>query len=272
MKITTQPPSHLPHIFPIFALKFPNPFQNLLTQHMKKTIKAYFRQKPFKSMKDMFMPVAVHKGRLRMRDVIDRMNDRGTYSKETIENLVNNFHETAMELAADGYNVDAGLVYLRAMITGTNSAHEIDHKINKVVISAIPGKKLQKAGEQTKIELGRHKNVYKGVMGIGLPNLRDADITERSMVKIYGNHLKIAGEHPACGVFFIHAETKEAIQVPANPIVDNFPQSLLLILPEELVAGTYQLKITTCYGGNATLLKKPKIYEYAQPVVIHPRV
>jgi len=40
--------------------------------------------------------------RLRVRDVIDRMNDRGTYSKETIENLVNNFHETAMELAADG--------------------------------------------------------------------------------------------------------------------------------------------------------------------------
>lgn len=239
---------------------------------MKKTIRAYFRQKPFKSMKDMFMPVAVHKGRLSMRDVIDRMTERGSLGKETIEILVNNFHETAMELAADGYNVDAGLVYLRAMITGTNSAHEIDHDMNKVVISAIPGKKLQKAGEQTKIELGRHKNVYKGIMGVGLPNQQGAEITERSMVKIFGNHLKIAGEHPGCGVFFIHAETKKVIQVPMNYIVDNFPQSLLLILPDELVAGTYQLRITTCYGGNATLLKKPKIYEYAQPVVIHPRV
>lgn len=73
-------------------------------------------------------------------------------------------------------------------------------------------------------------------------------------------------------VFFIHAETKAIIQVPSNFIMDNFPQSLLLMLPDALVAGTYQLKITTYYSGNSNLLKQPKIYEYAQPVVIHPRV
>lgn len=239
---------------------------------MKKTIRAYFRQKPFKSMKDFYVPVAVHKGRLRMSDVIDRMIDRGSLGKETIAAIINNFHETAMELAADGYNVDAGLVYLRAMITGTNSSHEIDHKLNKVVISAIPGKELLKAGEETIIELGQTKNVYKGIMGIGLPNCRDGVITERSSVKIYGNHIKIVGEEPVCGVFFIHTETKAIIQVPSNFIMDNFPQSLLLMLPDALVAGTYQLKITTYYSGNSNLLKQPKTYEYAQPVVIHPKV
>jgi len=114
-------------------------------------------------MKDFYVPVAVHKGRLRMSDVIDRMHDRGSLGKETIATIINSFHETAMELAADGYNVDAGLVYLRAMITGTNSSHEIDQKVNKVVISA-------------------------------------------------------------------------------------------------------------CYGGNSTLLKKPKTYEFALPVVIHPKL
>lgn len=238
---------------------------------MKKTIRAYFRQKPFKSMKDFYVPVAVHKGRLRMSDVIDRMIDRGSLGKETIAVIINNFHETAMELAADGYNVDAGLVYLRAMITGTNSSHEIDHKLNKVVISAIPGKQLLKAGEETIIELGQTKNVYKGIMGIGLPNRQDAEIIERASVKIYGNHIKIVGEDPACGVFFIHTETKEVVQVPSNFIMDNFPQSLLLMLPDALVAGTYQLKITTYYSGNSNLLKQPKTYEYAQPVVIHPK-
>lgn len=239
---------------------------------MKKTIRAYFRQKPFMSMKDFYMPVAVHKGRLRMSDVIDRMSDRGPYSKDTIAHLINNFHETAMELAADGYNVDAGLVYLRAMITGTSNSHEIDHKQNKVVISAIPGKQLLKAGEETTIELGQTKNVYKGIMGIGLPNRRGEEITERDSVKIYGSHIKIAGDDPACGVFFISVETKEAIKVPANFIFDNLPQSLLLVLPDELMAGTYQLKITTRYSGNSTLLKQPKTYEYSQPVVIHPKV
>lgn len=239
---------------------------------MKKTIRAYFRQKPFKSMKDFYEPVAVHKGRLRMSDVIDRMNDRGPYSKETIASLINNFHETAMELAADGYNVDAGLVYLRAMITGTSNSHEIDHKVNKVVIAAIPGKKLQKAGEETTIELDQSKNVYKGVMGIGLPNRRGEEIRETDTVKIYGTHIKIAGEDPACGVFFVSTETKKSIKVPAKYIFDNFPQSLLLMLPEELVAGSYQLKITTRYSGNSTLLKQPKTYEYTKSVVIHPKV
>lgn len=233
---------------------------------------AYFRQKPFKSMKDFFEPVAVHKGRMRMSDVIDRMNDRGTYSKETITHLINNFHETAMELAADGYNVDAGLVYLRAMITGTSNSHEIDHKLNKVVIAAIPGKQLQKAGEETTIMAGHTKNLYKGVMGINLPNRYGEEIKERDTVKISGTHIKIVGEDPACGVFFISAETKAAIKVPANHFFDNFPQSLMLVLPDELVAGTYQLKITTCYGGNARLLKKPNTYEYSLPVVIHPKV
>lgn len=223
-------------------------------------------------MKDFYVPVAVHKGRLRMSDVIDRMHDRGSLGKETIASIINSFHETAMELAADGYNVDAGLVYLRAMIRGTNSSHEIDQKVNKVVISAIPGKQLQKAGDKTTIRVGQSKNVYKGVMGVYLPNRRDAEITEKSMVKISGNHIKIVGENEACGVFFIHAETKETIQVPENHIIDNFPQSLLLMLPDALVAGTYQLKITTCYGGNSTLLKKPKTYEFALPVVIHQKL
>lgn len=144
-----------------------------------------------------------------MSDVIDRMIDRGSLGKETIAAIINNFHETAMELAADGYNVDAGLVYLRAMITGTNSSHEIDHKLNKVVISAIPGKELLKAGEETTIELGQTKNVYKGIMGIGLPNRRDAEITERASVKIYGNHIKIVGEEPACGCFLFMLKRKQ---------------------------------------------------------------
>ena len=158
------------------------------------------------------------------------------------------------------------------MITGTSNSHEIDHKLNKVVIAAIPGKQLQKAGEETTIMAGHTKNLYKGVMGINLPNRYGEEIKERDTVKISGTHIKIVGEDPACGVFFISEETKEAIKVPANFIFDNFPQSLLLMLPDELVAGSYQLKITTCYGGNARLLKKPKTYEYSLPVVIHPKV
>ena len=239
---------------------------------MKKTIKAYFRQKPFKSMKDTYVPVAVHKGRLRMRDVIDRMNSRSSLDNETIAIIINTFHQTALEFAADGYNVDAGLVYLRATITGTNSTHQIDRKVNKVVISTIPSKQLLKAGDQTTILVGQTKNVYKGISSINMPNRRDSVIFERSTVKISGNHIKIVGEDPACGVFFIHAETKEIIQVPANYIVDNFPKSLLLLLPETLSAGTYQLKITTSYGGNSRLLMKPKTYEYSQPVEIQPKV
>lgn len=237
---------------------------------MKKSIRAYFRQKPFMSMKDIYMPVAVHNGRLRMDDVIDRMTGRGSFSKETIASIVNAFHTTAIELAADGYNVDAGLVYLRATITGTSNSHQIDPKLNKVVISTIPGKQLQKAGEETSIIVGQSKNVYKGIMAVNRPNLHDAVINERSNLKIIGNHIKIAGDDPACGVFFVHTETNEIIQVPANHIIDNFPKSLLLLLPDSLHAGTYQLRITTSYGGNSQLLKKPKTYEYFLPVVVHP--
>ena len=237
---------------------------------MKKTIKAYFRQKPFKSIKDSYVPVPVHKGRMLMKDVIARMNYRSTWDEASIAVIIDSFHQTAMDLAADGYNVDAGLVYLRAMITGTNSTHQIDRKLNKVVVAAIPGKKLRKAGEKTTIIVGNNRNVYKGMDNIRMPNRRDSTIFEGSVVKITGNHIKIAGDEPICGIRFINNETKEIIHVPASHIYDNFSKSLLIKLPAELKAGNYTLQISTTFCGTVRLLKKPKTYELFRPVVIVP--
>ena len=82
-------------------------------------------------------------------------------------------------------------------------------------------------------------------------------LTPNHNLRISGHKLKIAGDNPANGIYFIDANGNRT-QVDVSDIVINNPSELMIMIPA-LPSGTYQLEITTQFtGSGGKVLKEPR--------------
>ena len=57
------------------------------------------------------------------------------------------------------------------------------------------------------------------------------------------------------------------VKVDAADIVENENAHLLVVIPA-LAAGSYQLEVTTQYGGGGKLLKDPRTAAFDRPLTV----
>jgi hypothetical protein len=88
---------------------------------------------------------------------------------------------------------------------------------------------------------------------------KDDKLTPRGSVEIYGNGLKIDGDDPSCGLYFVDAVGTEH-KAGKFTAKGNTPKLLSAMIPE-LDAGQYQIKIVTQYAGGKAR-KEPKTLMY----------
>jgi hypothetical protein len=81
-------------------------------------------------------------------------------------------------------------------------------------------------------------------------------ITPGRNLRIRGNKLKLVGDHPDIGVYFVSETTGESVKVEASDIVDNKPSELVVFTPQ-LEPGLYTVRVVSQFTGNA-LLKEPR--------------
>lgn len=238
---------------------------------MKKTVNAYLANKPFKSMKNQLVPIPIRKGKVGLDEIIARMQRELPFLDQvTIESVIRVFNQKAVEMVTDGYNVDTGLVYLRPMITGTTNQFELNADENKLVISAMPGKALRLEATKTNIQLSRRNMKVKGIWFVRNAKDTNMPIREKGAVRITGINVKIMGDVAECGLWLYNTETKQSYHLNREQMYDNYPKTLLFILPDEIPAGTYTLKLKSCYCGTSRLLVKPAEYHFREAVEILP--
>jgi hypothetical protein len=101
-----------------------------------------------------------------------------------------------------------------------------------------------------------------------LTNATDGSISRGWNIDLKGSYLRIAGEHPDCGIQFRNTNTGEVFKLPLQNIVLNDPSRLLLLIPMELEAGDYELTVTTQYTKGTSLLKSPRSLTFHIPLVL----
>jgi len=77
-------------------------------------------------------------------------------------------------------------------------------------------------------------------------------LTPNRNLKITGYKLKIAGENPLNGVYFVNQTTQVRTKVDTADIVTNNPSELIILIPT-LEAGQYKLEVVTQYGISVIL-------------------
>ena len=203
---------------------------------------------------------------LSIEQVCAAMKERGGYTGN-YENLVENvrqfFDETAYQLC-DGFGVNMGYYSIHPNIGGTFNSSNDSHDHRKHPINF----KFRTRGPLR--ELAKH--IVVDVIGLADSNafideFIDTDeqsvnnvFTPGNMFSISGNKIKILGENPDCGLYFVPVEdASKAVKV--ERIAENSPSRIIGIAPNTDFLHN-KLEIRTQYSGSSSsLLKSPRVIE-----------
>jgi hypothetical protein len=179
---------------------------------------------------------------------------------ESMEHNVNLFLKEMAYQLSDGYSVNTGYFTANALIRGVfNSLNETFNTDKHAILYQFnQGDVLRKGLSNIAVEmkgLGDSSITINEVQDIKTGSVNDL-LTPNRNLRIKGFKLKLAGENPAVGVYFVNQATSERIKVEASEIATNNPAELMIIIPI-LTAGTYSLEVTSQFGGTA-LLKEPR--------------
>ena len=172
--------------------------------------------------------------------------------------------EMAYQLC-DGYSVNTDYFTVGTKIRGTfdNPEETFDSKKHSLIFTFNQGKKLK--SEIPNIEIN--------ILGIANPLSSISQITDvksgsindiltpnRNM-KIRGSKIKITGNDPANGIFFVNTDSDERIQAQTDDIAVNKPSELIIIIPD-LPKGSYYLEVATQYTGGKIQLKESRTAQF----------
>lgn len=187
-----------------------------------------------------------------------------------MEHNVNLFLKEMAYQMCDGYAVNTGYFTATTLIKGVfdSKTEKFDAKKHSVLFQFNQGELLRNEIPTIEVEV-------MGVAEVGsfigqVTDVKTGTINEMLTpgrnLKIGGSKLKLAGENPAVGIYFINQATNASVKVDASDIVTNSPSELLIVIPQ-LAAGSYRLEVVTQYAVSS-LLKEPRKTEFEKILTV----
>jgi hypothetical protein len=160
----------------------------------------------------------------------------------------------------DGYSVNTGWFSAVPQIKGVfaNAQDKFDPARHSVQFLFNQGDILRKGLGDVSVEItgtGDAGLVIASVIDVKTGSVNDR-ITPSLNLRVRGSKLKLAGDHPDVGVYFVNETTGASVKVEASDVVDNKPSELIVVTPP-LAPGQYRLEVTTQYAVSS-LLKEPR--------------
>ncbi len=201
--------------------------------------------------------------------IINRILSKGTLLTRTdILAVFNGLEEAVVDALLEGNLITLPLFNTSFSISGVfeSPMDSFDPNRHKLNINLTKGTLLRDAEKQVKLE--------KTNTSTPLPNIQEVKdsvsdtvnerLTAGGVVELRGYNLKIEGEDPSCGLWFVAeggAETK------ATVLIENKPARIIAMIPA-LAAGNYQVKVVSQFTGSAKVLKTPKQFIYPKNLTV----
>jgi hypothetical protein len=165
-------------------------------------------------------------------------------------------------LLCDGFGINFGPFIAKPHITGVFHSPEehFSPDKHKLTIKITASASLKKEAAETLIDV-----MGVAETGIHISEVIDVksgevngEITPGYVLRIHGNKLKVEGNKPEVGVYFINISSKAETKVDPTDFVTNTPKEVLVMIPN-LPHGDYQLKMVSQYTNTNRLLQEPRI-------------
>lgn len=180
-----------------------------------------------------------------------------------MEHNVNLFLKEMAYQLCDGFSVNTGYFTASPLIKGVfNSLNESFNPTKHALLFQMnQGEMLRKEIGSIQVEIsgqGSSSIQIDEVVDVKTGSVNDL-LTPGKGLRIYGFKIKVAGENPVNGVYFINQTTDERTKVPSDEFITNNPSEVVVGIPE-LPAGTYKLEITSQFSSSVVLLNDPRSF------------
>ena len=228
---------------------------------MQNKLKAWLKRNMLTQDETDFTAVVESFGSVSPKEVIKELVEEGTELKaETILDVVTRYNRKCIELALRGYNVNTGLVLMRAVIKGIFFDKKWNPEKHRVYMAINQGADIRAAVAETSVEImGEHPDP------MSLFNITDLStgntngmLTRGFNAELKGTYIKVSGDDEACGIWFRNIETGEDIKLDSQYMAINEPSRVLIIVPQGINPATYELRIVTQFTTGPVQLKQPR--------------
>jgi len=191
-----------------------------------------------------------------------------------LEYHVKLFFEEMSDLLANGMAINTGYFAAEPTVRGAfkNKMDQFDSERHRVTFKFSQASILRKRAAGTQAEILHIIPDNYGIQQVTDNCTRSENnlITPGNVLHIKGIKLKLIGNQPDVGLYFINQTTGERIKVPPVDVITNQNARLLIMIPE-LPAGLYQLEHITQYGGKGIPLAQPRSSIFASILRIEQR-
>jgi nucleoid DNA-binding protein len=201
--------------------------------------------------------------------IITRMLNRGTLLTRTdILAVLNGFEETVAAAILDGNSVNLPLFNTAFSISGVfeTPLDTFDGNRHKLNINLTKGILLRDVERKVKFEKTTNPTPLPQIQELrdSVSGTVNEKLTANGVVELRGYNLKIDGDLPACGLWFV---SDSGAEIKAEVIIENKPSKIIAMIPP-LSDGNYQVKVVTQYTGGGKFLKIPKMFIYPKSLSI----
>ncbi|MDR2740700.1 MAG: DUF4469 domain-containing protein [Treponema sp.] len=203
-------------------------------------------------------------------ELADRIMKIGAgLTRSDIASVLEAAKQVIADIIAEGGAVNFELFNAHPSIQGVFGGPDeaFDPAKHKVRINLHPGVALRSAVND--IKLKRVAAVLTGTVITSVVDVKsgavNAKLTPGRDVKIAGAKLKIAGEDPSVGLYFVPA-MGSPVKVDPTDIVVNNPSELIALIPA-LPAGAWRVRIVTQYSGS-NALKTPHTFTFDKELTV----
>ena len=225
-------------------------------------IKAWLYDNPLTPNPNDLIARVISERSLSVRDICQSAVSRGgaDISAAAMEHAVNLYHREEGYCLCDGFSVNTEWYTASVSIKGvfdspTEKFHPAKHT---VMFDFKQGTLLRKELGAVSVEIlgvADTSGYIAQVTDVKTGSVNDLLTVGRNL-RINGSKIKIDGENPENGVYFVNQDTHERTRVDDTDVATNLPAEVMIIIPE-LTAGTYRLEITTQYSPGKNL-KQPR--------------
>jgi len=203
--------------------------------------------------------------------IISRMLQRGTSLTRTdILAVLNSFEETVVDLHLQGYTITHPLLNTSFSISGVfeSPMDSFDGNRHKLNINLTKGVLLREAEKNVKFEKTNSPAPQPQIQEVkdSVSGKVNEKLTAGGVVELRGYNLKIEGNDPSCGLWFVAENGQET---KSGVLIDNRPSKIIAIIPE-LTDGNYQVKVATQFSGGGKFLLVPKVFVYPKNLLVTP--
>lgn len=235
-------------------------------------IKAYLYENLLTADPNDYIARVASERSLGVQEICEASVNRGgaDVSSQAMQHAVELFLKEMAYQLSDGYAVNTGYFTAHTQIRGVfNSPSEtFNSEKHNILFQFNQGEKLRQEIPHIEVQilgLADSTTAILQVLDVKSGTVNDV-LTPNKNLKITGTKIKIAGEEPANGIYFVNQSTEARTKVEASEIVVNNPSELIVVIPD-LASGTYKVEVVTQYAVS-TMLNDPRTAKFDKVLTV----